>query len=197
MSRKGKRFKFAFSGCKFSGKDTLVNSLADEHHILVYSFSDPLKVICKNLFPFMKFDYPSNEKEQPIYTNPVTGVQYSPRDIWTKMNVMVDIYPNILVEKMATVYKEDLEIFKESTQDIILIIKDLRPHNPLELKFCKDHGFKIIYIENIVDPVQNPTDVTEQGYDFILSQSDYVYRNNKNGTEEFQRIFNQILKEQK
>lgn len=188
--------RFAFSGMKFSGKDYFVNCITEAYTCSVFSFSDPLKAVCADLFPFMRSDYPSNEKEKPIHTSSVSGRQYSPRDIWTMMNVIVEIYPEFLVGRVKAELEEELRFHIDQPDRVpeLLIIKDLRPNNPLEYKFCVDNGFSIIYIENLTGEAVEANHVTEQGYDEnIRKKCDHYFGNKKDGGAKFMKFFNQIV----
>ena len=154
--------------------------------LISYSFSDQLKKICHELFPWLELDYPPHEKERKQFYNSAIDDFYAPRDIWTKMNLIVEIDPQILVRHVESEYRADQS--KGAVQDAdFVVVKDLRPHNPEELAFCLRNKFKIIYIENGKDPILDQTnlDVTETGYENIQKHASAKFINRKDSDTDF------------
>ena len=90
--------RVALGGRKYSGKDTFTDILEAEYNFTPFSFSDQLKKVARQMFPFMQLDYPSGEKETKIvHINMDTGQEFTPRDIWQALDVLPDIYPMIYV----------------------------------------------------------------------------------------------------
>jgi len=122
--------KIALAGRKYSGKDEFAE-LFEELGFHIFSFSDQLKRIATNLFPFMKKDYTSKEKESlVVYTNPDTGVEYTPRDIWQALDLLPEIYPPVFVESMSN---EVLNLAAKKRQVLKRCVKDVR--RPAELEW--------------------------------------------------------------
>lgn len=176
---------------KGSGKDYCLELLKKEDsngtptELISFSFSDQLKKICHELFPWLEADYAPSQKEKPIHLSP-DGVWYSPRDIWTAMNIMVEIDPMILVRRVESEYRSSMSSGYLDNADFA-IVKDLRPHNPEELAFCLRNDFKIIYIENGKDPIKDVSNLhtTERGYDNIKSFATATFINRKNNDTDF------------
>ena len=177
--------RIAISGMKGSGKDYCTDLIKEHYGAVVLSFSDQLKRICADLFPWLEFDCPPEQKEEPKFYSHVTGKPYSYRDIWTMMNVMVDIDPQILIRRI----EKDLrhEMWEHQGQDVHYIIKDLRPHNVEELACCIRHGFRILYV--YTDDQPEITHKTEQGYEKIQNRATWEFHNKKNGPDEFLNFF--------
>lgn len=127
------------TGRKFSGKDTMVKSILPFGFTRL-SFSDQLKRICVNLFPWMDFDYPQGDKDRKQFSNNTL----SPRDIWLKMNVVTEIDRNILVSSLV----EEMELDHRGKK--LFVISDLR--KPEEYEWVKMNGYPII---KIVEPNRN------------------------------------------
>ena len=177
--------KIALAGRKFCGKDACAKVLEEHFGFSTFSFSDQLKKIAHRHFKWLQEDYPQELKEKKIWVSPYDGKEWSPRDVWVALNVLVEIDPDILVDgvhiqRMRSMMKlEDDSLMKHC-------IKDLRPHNPRELKYCVDHGFVIIYINNVRDPVsEDNLHETEKGFDAIVNRATAMFQNNKLGEQPF------------
>lgn len=171
--------KIAVSGMKRSGKDYCVDIVKSLYKVEVLSFSDHLKDICHDIFPWLQLDYEPEDKEKIVFYGHVSGRHYTPRDIWTMMNIVVDIDPDVLVRKV------DREIQHARISETVqhLVIKDLRPHNPSELYCCERNGFDILFITSNDQPAI--THKTEEGYENILNRAKWVFHNKKDGPDEF------------
>jgi hypothetical protein len=177
--------RIALSGRKFSGKDECAKVLGQRYNSLIFSFSDQLKKIANEHFPWLELDYPQGTKEETVWVSPYDGKKYSPRDIWVKLNCLVEIDPAILVRKLHQ-ERDDYELTNQ-------VIKDLRPHNPCELEYCIRHDFKIIYIENCKDPVSTENlDVTEDDFTDIKKHAVGVFSNYKEGPEPFAEFVHEL-----
>jgi hypothetical protein len=171
--------KIAVSGMKGSGKDYCVDIITSLYKAQVLSFSDHLKSICHGIFPWLEIDYPPDCKEKIVFYSHVSEKHYTPRDIWTMMNIVVEIDPDILVRKV----EREIQCARISETAQHLIIKDLRPHNPSELYCCERNNFDILYIT--CDNQPEITHKSEEGYNRILDRAKWVFHNGKNGPEEF------------
>lgn len=107
------------TGEKFSGKDTFAKAVMDIHSdIKRLSFSDIHKKMCQNIFgeENLALDYQPEEKAIPL-----SGwTTYSPREIWEGMDIVHEIYPQLLPNMM----KEKLISILNSGNNYI--ITDLR-----------------------------------------------------------------------
>jgi len=180
--------KIALSGMKGSGKDYCLELIKKETscNVISYSFSDQLKNICHELFPWLDLDYPPQEKEHKQFYNRAIDDFYAPRDIWTMMNVIVDIDPKVLVRRVESEYRSSMSSGYLDNVDFA-IVKDLRPHNPEELAFCLKNNFKIIYIENGCNPIKDVSSLhtTEKGYGDIELFATARFVNRKNNDTDF------------
>lgn len=188
--------RVAFSGPKFSGKDTIVemySNMLDRKlcilgqqwpRVAVDSFSDVLKKIAHDFFPFMAFDYSSEAKETlVVYKNPDTGVEYTPRMIWQALDVLPEIYPDVFVNQVE-------RFITETDTWPVHIIKDVR--RPAELRWVKANGFKLVMIETDDPRSLNATHKSESFYEMFREHTDYVIVNNKN-VENYEHILDEQL----
>jgi hypothetical protein len=177
--------RIALAGRKGSGKDNCAKILADHFGFDVFSFSDQLKHIAHQHFPWLHKDYPQELKEKAIWESPYDGREWSPRDIWTAMNVLVEIDPDILVNKL---HIERMRSLFALCDDTLMrhCIKDLRPHNPMELSYCEAQQFVIIYINNAKDPIPaEDLHPTEDNFDPIVNKAVAIFENHKKGEQPF------------
>lgn len=175
-STTGSTTKLAFSGGDFAGKDTMLNLLSDYYHSL--SFSDGLKKIANDIFPWCNLDYPPEQKENSvIHINRDTGVNYTPRKVWETLDVLAQIDPEVFIRPV----KELLWDIINSSVNKRVIIKDIR--RPCELEFCKQQGFTIVFIqtddERWLNKLENDNRLIIQFRKVIEEYSDFKYMNSK------------------
>lgn len=177
--------KIALSGRKFSGKDECAKVLKKHFGLETFSFSDQLKAIAHELFPWLQLDYPQDLKEKKIWVSPYDGREWSARDVWVALNVIVEIDPSILVRKCHYTRMRHMMALLDDDK-MRHCIKDLRPHNPKELEYCLKHNFVIIYIENCKDPVpEEDLHETEDNFDTIINHASIIFQNYKEGEQPF------------
>ena len=87
----------ALCGKKGVGKDTLFKAVADLGFQRL-SFSDQLKDICSDVFPWLALVYPQGEKDRKQF-NSKNGLM-SPREVWLSMNVITEIDEDVLVRRL-------------------------------------------------------------------------------------------------
>jgi len=178
----GKLTKIALGGPKFCGKDTVADVFVEKYNFTVFSFSDQLKKIAIDLYPFMKYDYPSDDKETLIvYTNLDTGVELTPRDVWQSLDALPDTYPEIFVNMMEQQVKNFLDTVRqhEMADDIRILIKDVR--RPAEIRYAKRFGYHNIYIDTD-DPRSFNKAAEHKSESFqeeVKAAADVVYFNSK------------------
>ena len=169
------------TGRKKAGKDTLASTLF-KHEFIRISFSDQLKRICADLFPWLELDYPQEVKDQKIFNNETL----SPRDIWLSLNVLTEIDRTILVRSLET------ELNKWTSQDLgelNFIITDLR--KPEEYEWVQKMGYPII---KIIDGCSREGIVEDSLEDFIEQiVPNYEFVNNKD--EDSKLRFEQFVME--
>lgn len=142
--RNVKNKRICLMGASGSGKDFVVSKIIEKYpEFIRLSFSDTLKEITHNIFPWMKKDYSPQEKEKALNLETSLGekIQLSPRDIWLKMNFLRNIEDKLFVrkldEELSSLEQQGLEHF---------IISDLR--TPPELEYVLSKGFTLIRISN-------------------------------------------------
>lgn len=187
--------KIALSGRKYSGKDEFANRFSEEYGFYTFSFSDQLKRIGKNIFPFMKFDYPSEEKEElVVYVNPETGVKYTPRMVWQSLDLLPEIYPPIFVEMLDELMGRFFEnVRKNDIRKVMVLIKDVR--RPAELEYVKKQGFYLVYIDTDDERSFNEASHHKSEFfqDEIKAKADRVFFNSKNNSDWEQKVKEEIV----
>lgn len=166
------------TGRKLAGKDTLARGIFPMGYTRL-SFSDQLKHICHQLFPWLALDYAQGDKDLKQFRNNTL----SPRDIWLKMNVVTEIDHNILIRSLVGQMVEigsDAEFF---------VITDLR--KPGEYEWVKKQGYPIIKIIDGTGRADISEDPLEDFIDEI--EADYEFVNNKT-TLDIER-FKQLVKD--
>jgi len=123
-----KTLRIAVSGGDYAGKDTMLNFIKHAYEPL--SFSDGLKKIAHDIFPWCNLDYLPDEKENKvIYTNPDTGKVYSPRMVWETLDCLPQIDPDVFIRPLHDLQENTLAQGQHR-----LCIKDIR--RPRELEYC-------------------------------------------------------------
>jgi hypothetical protein len=188
--------RFAFSGPKFCGKDTIVKRLKEEYGFAVFSFSDQLKVVACEQFPFMPLDYPSEEKETlVVYKNQETGKEYTPRDIWQALDLLPTIYPDVYIRR---VHKQiDTYVDRMSNLgagELRICIKDVR--RPAELAYVVRQGYWLTLIDTDDTRSRNEkaNHISESFYEDIRRAAKTTFFNSKSDPEYEKKIEQLIAK---
>ncbi len=171
--------KLALMGISGAGKDYLAEHLCAVHDFTRLSFSDQLKELATNIYPWLKRDYPPVVKEKPldILTSQNERITTPPRDIWLHLNQLREIEDLIFIRMLDSKFQAE----KYSK----VVISDLRTSE--ELTWCRANDFKVIYIR--------PSKSIYQSYNFDeeieknKSHADYVFENRFDGIESFQNFF--------
>lgn len=184
--------KLAFTGFKGSGKDYFKEILENNYDFKTFSFSDQLKYLATKIYPWIKFDYPHEKKEISLdneYTN------YSPREIWTTLDTLKVVEPNIFVRMCDEQIKNT--IFKNKN----ILIKDIR--NPNEFEYCRKNGYTIIFLnserfEYSIKYNKDPETgkklhISESHYETFRKKADYEFFNSKNGKDDFLYFFDKNI----
>ena len=174
--------KLAFTGITGAGKDFLVQHLVQNYGFKRYSFSDQLKKLQNMTFPWLELDYQPIIKEQPLNIQlKYEKIESSPRDVWLFMNKLRDIENYIFIRML-----ED-EINSKNEQNIV--ISDIRPE--IEYNWCKENGYKIIFIE----PKEFIYGNDEFGPEVQKHRenADYIFTNNFNGIDEFDIFIKELI----
>lgn len=176
--------KLAFTGNMYSGKDHFAQYLKEQHGYYILSFSDQLKYIAKDLFPWLKSDYPSDKKNEQVFYNEERGVEYTPRLVWQALDILPQIDPAIFIRRLNIVLA-----YIES--DANIIIKDVR--RPAELKFIQEAKFTLIHLK-INKTLQMEKSVgmdhiSESFIKEISKHADYVFENDYSGIDKFAKFY--------
>jgi len=167
--------KIAFMGVSGSGKDYIVDILKNEYGFVRFSFSDQLKKLGAKIYPWLKPDYPPEEKEKPLnLLIEETGevITKTPREIWLSLNKLRDVenelFVRMLADEMSLVHVDNY------------VISDIRTQN--EYDWCVDNGFQIVAIKGEAKHPKNDFDnwVRETISD---GKYDYEFTNEFDGKE--------------
>lgn len=180
--------KIAFMGTSGSGKDYLASYLISNHQYTRLSFSDQLKKLAVQIYPWMEIDYPPEQKTIPLNTTLSTGeiIKFTPRDVWLNLNSLRNIESKIFIRMLSEEINELLERDKYSGN---VIITDIRSTD--ELIWCKKNEFIIVYIEresNNYEKYEIDKYVLEN-----VAMADHVFKNNHIGIDEFKSFFEKVM----
>lgn len=128
----------AFTGKKYSGKDTCSDILVSEYGFIKKSFAEPLKKVCKDIFLLTENQVNGSEKE-------IIDQRWgcSPRVIMQK--VATELFRDELKKYInipESVWVYNMRLFLEQNRDKNIVISDLR--FPDEGKMIKEFGGIII-----------------------------------------------------
>lgn len=170
----------ALCGKKGVGKDTLFKSVSDVGFQRL-SFSDQLKDICSDVFPWLALDYPQGEKDRKQFQSK-NGLM-SPRDVWMAMNIITEIDENILTSRLERQMNKMI-----GNGQRMIIITDLRKEE--EHRWVKKNGIPII---KILDYATREEDSVEKYVEHIVG--DFYFENHKNEQSivDFQQLIQEIL----
>lgn len=183
---------FAITGHKQVGKDTLIDRLVQEMsfegvEVHRLSFSDELRTIAHQVFPWLPLD-PSPEVKDSPFNHPKNKGNMSPRDIWKRVaddeTGICSIQEDVLVDK----FLENQILSGQLNQTDIYVIKDVRKQ--CEYNLVRECNIPIIRIENPPEMRPNSEDNVEcliSGFDV-----DQVLVHNK--TDETQDMFIRLVK---
>lgn len=170
----------ALCGKKGVGKDTLYNSVAGLGFRRL-SFSDQLKYICSEVFPWLYLDYPQGDKDRKQFQT--SRGMLSPRDVWIAMNIITEIDENVLITRLESQLRDMIDEGHN-----LFVITDLR--KPEEHRWVKKNGIPII---KILDYATREEDSVEKYVEHIVG--DFYFENHKNEQSivEFQKLIQEIL----
>ena len=170
----------ALCGKKGVGKDTLFNSVSDQGFQRL-SFSDQLKEICSDIFPWLALDYPQGEKDRKQFEGKFGLL--SPRDVWMAMNVITEIDENVLVNRLD----RQLHNYINAGQRLF-IITDLRKEE--EFRWVKKNEIPIVRIH---DFDKRDEDAVESYIDQIVGDFDFYNYKNEKSIKNFQSFIQEIM----
>lgn len=170
----------ALCGKKGVGKDTLFKAVADLGFQRL-SFSDQLKDICSDVFPWLALDYPQGEKDRKQFQSK-NGLM-SPREVWMSMNVITEIDEDVLVRRLERQMNNMI-----AHDQRLIIITDLRKEE--EYRWVRKNGIPIIRIH---DFDQRNEDAVEAFLDTIVGDFDFYNYKNEQSLTNFQQLIQEIL----
>lgn len=140
--------KIAIAGKSKSGKNTVASlieeSMMSTHQIRIFSFADPIKEICKIMFPTVTGEQlwgPSQLRERKIPTAQYHGGDLSVRQVLLDVGKLGRSY-NQDCWARATIGK--IHAWDEGDDRKIAIIADLRFKN--EMEALKREGYRLIRV---------------------------------------------------
>jgi len=163
----------AFSGRIYAGKDFFGQWMAKEFNLLHMSIGNELKALAAEYFDFMEVDVHPDKKNDVVFKNPETEVEYSTRRVWQLMNVLTEIDPHVYVRAM-----ERNQYSKMSADYRGAVITDVR--FPAERQWCKENGFTHIYIVRHHPNCHNETandHSSESHHEYLQDSADHVFYN--------------------
>ncbi|MGR5463217.1 adenylate kinase [Photobacterium damselae] len=180
--------KIAFMGVSGSGKDFLSSYLISNENFTRLSFSDQLKKISHQIYPWMELNYNPEEKTAPLNITLQTGevITHSPRDIWLNLdhlrNIEEKIFIRMLEDEMSSLKKNDPTIDN-------IVITDIRSTS--EFLWCQENQFIIVYV------TRKNNNYKKYDIDKYITdnkeKADYHFANDGNGLAEFKSFFEEVL----
>lgn len=176
---------FAFMGEYASGKDYFCDWLVKTQNAVRLSFSDEVRRLASQIFPWLPFDVSPEQKDVPFY-HECNPNRLTPRQIWLTVGKVRDVDPHYFVQQFVKVH--DKILYDDSTRkDSLYIITDFR--TPQEWQFINALRIPVIKIERENRDGLVPSEFEEyvrqfEGYDF-------KFINKMNGAEEFDDFFKQ------
>lgn len=177
-----------FIGERKSGKDYFADLLTKEYDAVRLSFSDEVRHLTVQTFPWMPFNFEPAIKDNP-FDHPRNPNAKTPRDIWLLLGKVRDVDPDYFVHAFEERNKIPLQ--QMNRIDRLYVITDFR--TPQEYAFLKKHKIPIIKIER-EDRSGIEPDAFEQ---YVRDFTDYnaKFTNRMNGTAEFNKFFKNFLGE--
>lgn len=174
-------------GERKSGKDFFCDFLVKEYDATRLSFSDEVRYLTVQIFPWMPFDFDPAVKDLPyVHENNPNGL--TPRQIWVNVVGKVrEVEPDYFVKSFERRNKVPLQ--QMNRIDRLYIITDFR--TPQEDVFLDKHRIPKIKIER-EDRTGIPPDAFEE---FVRQYKNYntKFINRMNGTSEFNRFFRDFM----
>jgi len=157
----------AFTGKKYSGKDTCSDILVSKYGFIKKSFAEPVKKACKNIFLLTENQVNGTEKE-------VLDGRWgcSPRVIMQKVATELfrdELKKHINIPESIWIY--GMRLFLQQNKDKNIVISDLR--FPDEAKMIKEFGGVIISLHRNND--NQPDNHPSENYNIL---GDYCIDNN-------------------
>ncbi|MFM2597721.1 adenylate kinase [Vibrio fortis] len=180
--------RIAFMGVSGSGKDFLSDYLTNNENFTRLSFSDQLKKISHQIYPWMELNYKPEEKSDPLNITLQTGevITHSPRDIWLNLNHLRNIEEKIFIRML----EDEMSSLLQSNPTMCnIVITDIRSNS--EFLWCQENQFTIVYITRKNNNYKK-YDIDK----YVIEnkeEADYHFENNGNGLIEFKSFFEEVL----
>lgn len=173
----------AFTGEKKSGKDFFCEFLEQKLNATRLSFSDEVRRLATQLYPWLPFDFDPAVKDSP-YPHPCNPNNLSPRQIWLTVGKVRDVDPHFFVRRFS-----DNQWPAIDSHNRTYIITDLRTEE--EYMFLKEHNVPIIKIK-----VDDRTGIQEDSFEDWVREFiryDALFINAMNGTDDFEKFFTEFV----
>lgn len=178
-----------------TGKDYLTQCLIDAYppcfgkykKVQRLSFSDELRVLAHELFPWCPLDPDYQDKDIPVQ-HPDNVMGLSPRDVWKRLADDNDpslrrIDPKILVNRFKA---RNIPVI-EANPDTLFVITDLRTE--VEDDFVNENGWYKLRIEN-PNPPKSLDEFENKIYTYRV---DDIWVHHKNGDNGFTKFIGKLL----
>lgn len=141
----------ALTGRKSSGKDYLASYLISAHGFVRVSFSDQLKMIADNIYPWSapNLEVKPEDKEK-IIDHPHNVNRLTYRELWMSLDKLREVDPAVFVHNVERLVSE-LHGYGSK-----VLITDIRKQ--IEFDLCESLKFQTIRINNMVDPTSDPSE---------------------------------------
>lgn len=178
-------------GKKQVGKDTVANYLVKNYSFVKYSFADPMKKACKEIFMLDDDQLWGDKKEviddrlgiTPRKLLQVFGTELFQYEIY---NHIPELMNEILVR---TLWVQRFKWWYEDHKDENIVISDGRFLHELE-GIKKLNGLSILIHRKQIEYYNNSTHKSEKEIDKITSKTDYVIYNDNDFFDLYKQIDN-------
>ena len=178
----------AFMGEYKAGKDYLCEHLAKTQGAVRLSFSDEVRRLATELFPWLPFNISPEQKDKP-FKHEQNPNNLTPREIWLTVGKVRDVDPYFFVNRF--IEYNDAELDRCFRDDNLFIITDFR--TPQEYDFLRCSCIPIIKIDREDRSGLPPSEFEEYVRQFTGYNSRFI--NRMNGVDEFDDFFKQFRKE--
>lgn len=176
---------FAFMGEYKSGKDFLCDHLVQTQGALRLSFSDEVRQLATDIFPWLPFDISAEEKDVP-FKHEQNPNNLTPRQIWLLCGKVRDVDPHYFVNKF--IEHNDAILDQCFRDDNLFVITDFR--TPQEWDFLRSAMIRVVKVEREDRTGLPPNDFEEYVRKFTGYTTKFI--NRMNGTDDFDKFYTQF-----